>query len=69
MLIKLGKKQTKPIQIGTREKKSKPSPGRAFDLIVVFVEEDGWGSVRDGYSELRMFNASAPMISCQSCSW
>ena len=29
----------------------------------------GWGNARDSYSELRTFNASAPMASCKGCSF
>jgi hypothetical protein len=52
---------------GRVKKKSITLSEQAFDLIVVFVEQDmyGWGSACDGYGELRMFNASAPMASCQ----
>jgi hypothetical protein len=68
----LEKEQTKLVQTGTRERKKKEHTwsGRAFNLIVVFVEEEmyGWRSACDGYSELGTFNASAPMTSCQGCS-
>jgi hypothetical protein len=66
----LEKEHTKPVRSGDALKKEHTYSGRAFDLIVVFVEEDmyGWSSARDGYGELGTFNPNAPMASCQGYS-
>ena len=57
----------KLVRKGTHKKEHTQSE-HAFDLIVVFVEEYmyGWGSARDGYSELETFNASATIASFQA---